>query len=59
MSHDFFIDDLGVKTPLIKAKGSTTEVVFSVSAGLEGVYEYFCTVSGHRQAGMAGKFVVR
>lgn len=59
MAHDFFIAQLGVKTPLVSAKGSTTGVVFAVAEGQEGAYDYFCTISGHRQAGMAGKFVVR
>src|SRR5690606_10192788 len=59
MAHDFSIGELGIKTPLISAKGSTAEVVFAVTEGQEGTYDYFCTVSGHRQAGMAGKFVVR
>jgi nitrite reductase (NO-forming) len=59
MAHDFSIGGLGVKTPLISAKGSTTEAIFSVMAGQAGTYDYFCTVSGHRLAGMAGKFVVR
>jgi nitrite reductase (NO-forming) len=59
MPHDLSIAELGIKTPLISAKGSATGVSFSVTEGQEGTYDYFCTVSGHRQAGMAGKFVVR
>lgn len=59
MPHDLSIAELGIKTPLISAKGSETGVSFSVTEGQEGTYDYFCTVSGHRQAGMAGKFVVR
>lgn len=59
MLHDFSIADFGIKTPLSGVKGSTTEVTFFVNEGQEGTYDYFCAVSGHRQAGMAGKFVVR
>jgi nitrite reductase (NO-forming) len=59
MAHDFSIGELGITTPLISAEGSTAEVVFAVTEGQVGTYDYFCTVSGHRQAGMAGKFVVR
>lgn len=59
MAHDFSIADFGIKTPLVSAKGSTTEIVFAVVEGQEGSYDYFCTISGHRQAGMAGKFIIR
>ena len=59
MLHDFSIEGLGVQTPLLSAKGATTDIVFSATQAQAGTYDYYCTVSGHRQAGMAGKFVVR
>jgi len=59
MPHDFSIAGLGIQTPLLTAKGATADVVFSVTQAQAGTYDYFCTVSGHRQAGMAGKLVVR
>jgi nitrite reductase (NO-forming) len=57
MAHDFAIPALGVQTGLTTAKGQTTDVVFQ--AGEAGAFTYFCTVSGHRQAGMAGTVMVR
>lgn len=59
MPHDFSIDGLGIKTPMLSAKGATADVLISAPNAHAGTYDYFCTVSGHRQAGMAGKFVVR
>jgi nitrite reductase (NO-forming) len=38
------------------AKGEAVEVVFE--AGDPGEFAYFCTVSGHRQAGMEGKLII-
>lgn len=38
------------------APGSTGTVEFTPAA--PGTYEYFCTVAGHREAGMVGQLVV-
>jgi nitrite reductase (NO-forming) len=56
MAHDLAIPDLGVKTALVIRQGDSTEVVFEAKEA--GVYTYYCTVSGHRLAGMEGKLVV-
>ncbi len=48
MLHDFSIEGLGVQTPLLSAKGATTDIVFC-GAAQAGTYDYYCTVSGHRQ----------
>jgi len=34
------------------------EIVFTVGKNQSGTYPYFCTVPGHRQAGMEGKLIV-
>lgn len=56
MAHDLAIDHLGVKTTLLTLEGDRTEVRFEASS--IGSFEYYCTVSGHRQAGMVGKLVI-
>ncbi len=57
MPHDFAIPDLGAHTTLVTAKGQTTDLVFEISE--VGEFAYYCTVSGHRQAGMEGKLIVQ
>jgi nitrite reductase (NO-forming) len=56
MPHDFGIPDLYAKTAMVTTKGQTTEVVFDITA--PGEFAYYCTVPGHRQAGMEGRLVV-
>lgn len=56
ISHDFAIPDLNVQSPLVVTKGQTATVTFEV--GESGVFDYYCTVSGHRQMGMEGKLIV-
>lgn len=53
--HDFVIDDLDVKTPVIQS-GNTAEVEFSTDK--VGEYEYYCSVGNHRQMGMVGTLTV-
>lgn len=57
MPHDLAIPDVNAATSVISAKVQATEVIFE--AATAGKYAYFCTVSGHRQAGMEGLFIVR
>ena len=56
MSHDFAVPDLNVQTPLVVTKEQTTAVTFEASE--IGGFDYYCTVSGHRQIGMEGKLIV-
>jgi nitrite reductase (NO-forming) len=56
MPHDFAIPDLNAQTAMVIIKGQTTDVVFET--GNAGEFAYYCTVSGHRQAGMEGKLIV-
>jgi nitrite reductase (NO-forming) len=58
VSHDLSIPELGVHTPLISARDATTRVEFTLTKAQTGAYSYFCTVPGHRQAGMAGTVIV-
>ena len=55
MMHDFVIDDLNVKLPIVK-NGEVGEVEFT--ADKVGTFEYYCSVGSHRQMGQVGKLVV-
>jgi uncharacterized cupredoxin-like copper-binding protein len=58
MQHDLYIPDFDVKTPPVVANGDRVELVFEVKGQPAGVYAYFCTFPGHRQAGQEGKLVI-
>ena len=54
MTHDIALEKLGIKSKVLVEKGSSTSIVFkAVNSDT-----YFCTVPGHRAAGMVGKFEV-
>lgn len=54
-SHDFVLDEFGVKTSLVGAgKEETVEFV----ANKKGSFEFYCSVPGHRAAGMKGMLIV-
>jgi len=56
MPHDLAIPDLNVQTVMLLSQDDSTEKTFAADSA--GVYAYFCTVAGHRQAGMEGKLIV-
>lgn len=53
--HDFVLDEFKVKTKLLSAG---TEETVEFVADKKGSYEYYCSVSGHRAAGMKGTLIV-
>ncbi|MCB9810566.1 MAG: cupredoxin domain-containing protein [Candidatus Nomurabacteria bacterium] len=53
--HDWVVDEFGAATDRIQAGGNTS-VTFV--ADKIGTFEYYCSVGGHRQAGMVGKLIV-
>lgn len=53
--HNFVIDELNVKTPIIKT-GETASVSFT--ADKAGTFEYYCSVANHRAMGMKGELYV-
>lgn len=59
MPHDLSIPDLGVQTAMLSSKDAAVEVNITVSEADMGTHSYFCTVPGHRQAGMAGSVIVK
>ncbi|HEY3312277.1 MAG TPA: copper-containing nitrite reductase [Anaerolineales bacterium] len=54
--HDIFVEQFNAKSE--RVKGTGTNVVLEFVAAQEGTFVYYCTVPGHRQAGMEGKLVV-
>ncbi|HET8736256.1 MAG TPA: cupredoxin domain-containing protein, partial [Pricia sp.] len=54
MTHDIAMEKLGIKSNTLLEEGSTT----SISFWAEGDDTYYCTVPGHRAAGMVGKFQI-
>lgn len=54
--HDIAMPDFSAKSDLVTGEGASTVTVFR--ADTEGTFAYFCTVPGHRQAGMEGVIVV-
>lgn len=53
--HDFVIDELNVRTEVIKT-GEKETVTFTPTKA--GEYEFYCSVGDHRQMGMVGTLVV-
>jgi nitrite reductase (NO-forming) len=56
IEHDVVFPDFKAATDKVFRKGASSVTVFR--AGTSGEFEYFCSLPGHRQAGMAGKIVV-
>ncbi len=54
LQHDFAIDDLDIVSDLLN-NGQETTVTINAAPG---TYEYYCTVTGHREAGMVGTLTV-
>jgi nitrite reductase (NO-forming) len=54
--HDVAVPQFGAQSEQVIDTGASTVIVFRANA--EGEYPYFCTIPGHRQAGMEGMIVV-
>ena len=54
--HDFVVPELGVRSEFITGVGSSTTLVFK--AAEVGSFSYYCSVAGHRAAGMEGLVTV-
>src|SRR5690554_7904307 len=54
--HDFAIPDYDVKSDQIGGKGAATAIVFR--ANRAGIFEYLCSLPGHKAAGMVGRVIV-
>lgn len=56
MMHNFNIDELGVKSAIVK-NGDTGTVEFT--ADKVGTFEYYCSIGQHRANGQVGKITVK
>ncbi len=54
LEHNFVIDELGIASETVPGGGSTT---VTINAPV-GTYEFYCSIPGHRQAGMEGTLTV-
>ncbi len=54
MTHDIALEKLGVKSDVLVEKGDTASIVFQAVES----DTYYCTIPGHRAAGMVGNFEV-
>jgi putative membrane-bound dehydrogenase-like protein len=54
MTHDIALEKLGLKSKTILEKGSSTSITFKA----EQNDTYYCSVPGHRAAGMVGNFEI-
>ncbi|MGH8373313.1 MAG: copper-containing nitrite reductase [Gammaproteobacteria bacterium] len=54
--HNVSVPEFGAESDHVMTKDAST--VISFRADKSGVFDYFCTLPGHRQAGMEGKLVV-
>jgi nitrite reductase (NO-forming) len=54
--HDIVFPDQNTTSPRVTGKGASTTIAFR--ADKSGDFAYFCSVPGHRQAGMEGQFLV-
>jgi nitrite reductase (NO-forming) len=54
--HDIVFPDVNAASPRIVGRGTSTVMVFR--AMKVGDFIYYCSVAGHRQAGMEGQFLV-
>jgi heme/copper-type cytochrome/quinol oxidase subunit 2 len=55
MMHDFVIDELDVKLPIVQS-GNTGEIEFIPET--VGEFEYYCSVGEHRANGQVGTLIV-
>lgn len=54
LTHDIVMEELGVKSETIIEKGTTASITFVAKAN----DTYFCSIPGHREAGMEGEFEI-
>lgn len=54
--HDIAVPEFGAQSDQIIGKGSATTIVFRATKN--GTFEYWCTLPGHKAAGMFGNIIV-
>jgi plastocyanin len=59
LEHDFQVDEWeGLETPEYLLNGETYDIVVPEDAEVGQEYEFYCSVAGHRPAGMEGVLTV-
>ena len=53
--HNLTIDELGIQ--IVASRGRNAET--TIEDPPPGTYVFYCSVSGHRQAGMVGTIIVQ
>lgn len=56
LQHDFTVDELGINE-VTPANGDTVTITIPDDAA-PGEYEFYCSVPGHREAGMVGTLTI-
>jgi nitrite reductase (NO-forming) len=54
--HDIVFPEQNAKSARVTGRGASTTIAFQVTKA--GDFVYFCSVPGHREAGMEGKFAI-
>ena len=54
--HDIAVPEFQAKSDELVGKGSATTIVFRATKS--GTFEYYCSIPGHKAAGMVGKLIV-
>jgi heme/copper-type cytochrome/quinol oxidase subunit 2 len=54
ITHNFTVDELGLQ--IVAPAGRTA--VGELTDPAPGTYQFFCSISGHREAGMVGTLIV-
>lgn len=57
MPHDLAVPEIGIQTAVVAGKGKSVSTPGATAT--IGEYTYYCTVSGHRQAGMEGRLSIK
>ncbi|MCA9832888.1 MAG: hypothetical protein KC435_03025 [Thermomicrobiales bacterium] len=57
LQHDLVCDDWGIKTDLLNG-GDSQEITIPDDVEVGSTAEFHCSVAGHKEAGMTGKFTV-
>lgn len=56
MEHNLHLDGYNLQTSNVLTVNETTQLVFQ--ATVQGTFNYYCAIPGHRESGMLGLFVV-
>jgi plastocyanin len=56
IEHDLTIDALGIKAYAAVGKTATATTEAALTAG---TYEFYCSIAGHKEAGMVGTLTVK